>query len=48
MYVPLQENIFQESVFPIVHYKYLKSRSGDFYSSKTDPPHKIMRNWFYY
>jgi len=27
----------------IVRYQYLKSTSGYFYYSKTDPPHKIMR-----
>jgi len=48
MYVPLQANRFQESILVIIHYKYLKSCSGDFYSPESDPPHKIMRHWFYY
>ena len=48
MYVPLQVNRFQKSILVIVQYKYLKSCSGDFYSSESDPPHKIMRYWFYY
>ena len=48
MYVPLQVNIFYESILLIVQYKYLKSCSGDFYSPESDPPHKIMRYWFYY
>jgi len=47
MYVPLQVNRFQKSVLLIVEYKYLKSCSGDFYSPESDPPHKIMRYWFY-
>ena len=46
MYVPLQVNIFNESILLIVQYKYLKSCSGDFYSRESDPPHKIMRYWF--
>jgi len=48
MYVPLQVNIFQESILVIVQYKYLKSCSGDLSSPESDPPHKIMRYWFYY
>jgi len=32
----------------IVQYKYLKSCSGDFNSPESDPPHKIVRYWFYY
>ena len=48
MYVPLQLNSFHESVLLIVQYKYLKSCSGDFYSPASDPPHKIVRYWFYY
>ena len=48
LYVPLQINGFQKSVLLIVQYKYLKSYSGDFYSPGSDPPHKIMRYWFYY
>ena len=48
MYVPLQVNRFQKSILLIVQYKYLKSCSGDFYSPESDPPHKIMRYWFYY
>ena len=48
MYVPLQVNIFHENILLIVQYKYLKSYSGDFYSPESDPPHKIMRYWFYY
>jgi len=47
MYVPLQVKTFHKSVLLIVQYKYLKSCSGDFYSPKSDPPHKIMRYWFY-
>jgi len=43
MYVPLQVNIFDESILLIVQYKYLKLCSGDFYSLESDPPHKIMR-----
>jgi len=46
-YVPIQVNRFAESVFLIVQYRYLKSCSGDFDSPESDPPHKIMRNWFY-
>ena len=30
------------------NWKYLKSCSGNFYSPESDPPHKIMRYWFYY
>jgi len=50
MYVPsgLQINIFHESILLIIQYKYLKSCSGDFNSPESDPPHKIMRYWFYY
>jgi len=48
MYAPLQLNILSESILLIVQYKYLKSCSGDFYSPESDPPHKIMRYWFYY
>ena len=49
MYVPLQVIRFAESVLLIVQYRYwLKSCSGDFCSPKSDPPHKIMRYWFYY
>jgi len=48
MYVPLQVNRFAESVLLIVQYRYLKSCSGDFYPPESDPPHKIMRYWFYY
>jgi len=48
MYVPLQVNRFQKSILLIVQYKYLKSCSGDSNSSESDPPHKIMRYWFYY
>jgi len=48
MYVPLQVNRFPKSILLIVQYKYLKSCSGDFYSPESDPPHKIMRYWFYY
>jgi len=48
MYVPLQVNIFHESIVLIVQYKYSKSCSGDFYSPDSDPPHKIMRYWFCY
>ena len=48
MYVPLQENRYQKNVLLILQYKYLKSYSGDFYSPESDPPHKIMRYWFYY
>jgi len=42
MYFPLQINIF------IVQYKELKSSFGNFYSTESDPPHKIMRYWIYY
>jgi len=48
MYVPLQVNRFQKSILVIVQYKFLKSCSGDFNSPESDPPHKIMRYWFYY
>jgi len=48
MYVPLQVNIFHESILLIVQYKYLKSCYGDFQSPESDPPHKIMRYWSYY
>ena len=48
MYVALQVNRFNESVLLIVQYRYLKSCSGDFNSSESDPPHKIMFYWFYY
>jgi len=41
-------NTFAESISLIVQYRYLKSCSGDFYSPESDPPHKIMRVWFYY
>jgi len=47
MYVPLLVNRFAASVLLIVQYRYLKSCSGDFYSPESDPPHKIMRYWFY-
>ena len=46
MYVPLQVNLFHESLLLIVQYKYSKSSSGDFNSPESDPPHKIMRYWF--
>ena len=46
--VPLQVNRFAESIVLIVQYRYLKSCSGDFTSPESDPPHKIMRYWFYY
>jgi len=48
MYVPLQVNGFVKSILLIVQYKYLKSCSRDFCSTESDPPHKIMRYWFYY
>jgi len=48
MYVPLQVNRFAENVLLIVQYRYLKSCAGDFCSPESDPPHKIMRYWFYY
>ena len=48
MYVPLQVNVFHESILLIVQYKYLKSCCGDFHSPEFDPPHKIMHYWFYY
>jgi len=48
MYVPLQVNRFQENILLIIHYKYLKSCSGDFNSPESDLPHKIMQYWFYY
>jgi len=48
MYVPLQVSRSEESILLILQYKYLKSCSGDFYSPESDPPHKIMRYWFYY
>jgi len=47
MYVP-QENRYQKNVLLILQYRYLNSCSGDFYSPESDPPHKIMRYWFYY
>jgi len=47
-YVPLQLHRFAQSIFPIVQYRNFKSCSGDFYSSESDPPHKIMRYRFYY
>ena len=47
MYVSLRVNRFQKRFLLIVQYKYLKSCSGDFYSPESDPPHKIMRYWFY-
>jgi len=48
MYVPLQVNRSQKCILLIVLYKSIKSCSGDFYSPKSDPPHKIMRYWVYY
>jgi len=48
MYVPLQVNRFGKSILLIVQYKYLKSSSGIFNSSKSDPLHKIMQYWLYY
>jgi len=48
MYVPLQVNRFYESILLIVQYRYFKSVSRDFYVPESDPPHKIMRYWFYY
>jgi len=48
MYVPLQVNGFQKNILLIFQYKYLKSCSGGFDSLESDPPHKIMRYWFYY
>jgi len=48
MYVPSQVNRSHESILLIVQYRYLKLCSGDFYSPKSDPPHNIMRYWFYY
>ena len=48
MYDPLQVNRFQKHILLIVQYKYLKLCSRDFYSPESDPPHKIMRYWFYY
>ena len=47
MYVPLLVNRFAECFLLIVQYRYLKSCCGDFYSPESDPPHKIMRYWFY-
>jgi len=47
MYVPLQVNRFAESILLIVQYRCLKSFSGNFHSPDSDPPHKIMRYWFY-
>ena len=48
MYIPFQVNRFGKSNLLIVQYKYIKSCSGDFQSPESDPPHKIMRYWFYY
>jgi hypothetical protein len=48
MYVPSQVNRSQKCILLIVQYKYIQSRSGDFYSPESDPPHKIMRYWIYY
>jgi len=48
MCVPLQVNRSHESILLIVQYSYLKSFSRDFYSPESDPPHNIMRYWFYY
>ena len=48
MCVPLQVNTFNESILLMVQYKYLKSCCGYFCSPESDPPHKIMRYWFYY
>jgi len=48
MYVPLQVNRFAENILLIVQYRYSKSCFGDLNSQKSDPPHKIMRYWFYY
>ena len=48
VYVPLQVNQLHKSISLIGQYRYLKSCSGDFYSTESDPPHKIMRYWIYY
>jgi len=48
MYVHLQVIRFAAGILLIVQYRYLKSRSGDFNPPESDPPHKIMRNWFYH
>ena len=48
MYVPLHVHRFQRSILLIVHHKYMKWCSGDLYSLKSDPPHKIMHYWCYY
>jgi len=44
----IKSNIILWSILLIVQYKYSKSCSGDFNSPESDPPHKIMRYWFYY
>jgi hypothetical protein len=44
----LAGNRYRKNILLILQYKYLKSCSGDFYSQESDPPHKIMRYWFYY
>jgi len=48
MYVPVQVNRSQKCILLIVQYKYLKSCSGNFLFSESDPPHKIMCYWVYY
>ena len=42
------KQISQKNILLIVHYKYLKIVFRGFYFPESDPPHKIMRYWFYY
>ena len=45
--LPCKVNTFRKIILLIVQYKYLKSCSEDFYSPKSDPPHKLMQKCFY-
>ena len=46
--VHLKVNKCAKSILLIVQYRYLKSSSEIFILPESDPPHKIMRYWFYY
>ena len=48
MYVPLQVNRFQKSSVTYRSVQIFKIMFRRFYSPESDPPHRIMRYWFYY
>ena len=48
IYVPLHVNRFHKIILLIVQKEIFTILFQGFYSSESDPPHKIMQYWFYY